>query len=201
MIDVSAYMISVLKFHDAEDEVIRSSTQFLEQVVEPTEQLIKVINSIDEPEIQVLQKIVDIMYQEHGSSMINQLATQINQQSSVNYICNLIYLMLLNETSYEDKTFSSLLIGLLHVGDITVILSALDKFSKKRQIKDTVSKREIGDALYKIFRGTTDMASKAKLYDYVRKMKVVYAFEKDGRKKKEFTDDENKLMKDITTKK
>ena len=108
--------------------------------------------------------------------------------------------MLINESDYNDEMFSSLLVTLFNIGDITVIFRALDKFSKKKLFKDAVCKREIGDALYTLFRGTTDMASKTQLLDYAIQMKIENAFLRDGKKKKDFSPDEEQLLKDGTKK-
>lgn len=191
--NVSSYMINVLKFNDVEEQVIRTSIKFLREVDEPEKEIKKVLNEIDEGEISVLYNIIYSIYEENSFEKINNMVVSINDESNVTYMYNLVYLMLLDEAKYNDKVFASLLVNIFKSADIKIVLRMLDNFSQKRLLKDSASKRKIGDEIYNLFRQTTDTETKLKLYQYVNEMKLKYSFSKDTKKKRDFTEDEKRI--------
>lgn len=194
---VSSYILSVIKYMDIQDMVIKSSIEFLNETKDKLGELKNVISQIEENQIDTLYEIILGIYENKSIEFLETLVTSLTEDDEIKYTFNLMSLLLMKHKECKDNIISKILIMLLENSDISVGINALNKVAQHKKINDNLSKRQIGDAIYTMFTKAADTSDKEKIYLCVKEMEIENSFSKKERKKREFTEDENRLIKII----
>ncbi len=195
--NVSEYVIGVIKYKDVEDMVIKSSVMFINASEDKLSIVKQVIEKINENELNTFYEIILGIYEDKAIEVIENLSNDLSREDDIRYAFNLLCLLLMKHKECKDNVISKILIMLLENSDFSVGINALNKVVEYRKFSDKSSKRQIGNALYAMFTKITDIADKEKLYSCVKELEIGYSFLKEDGKKREFTDEENSLMKKI----
>ncbi len=187
----------MLGYTDIRDMVIKGSIKFLKEAEEKMEEIRNVISKISDDQIDILYEIILGVYESDSIEFLETLADKLNEDDEIQYSFNLLSLLVTKHNGCKDSVISKILIMLLENSDVSVGIKALSKLAEHKKINDNLSKRQIGDTLYTMFTKVEDILEKEKMYICIRQLEITNSFLKKGRKKREFTEEENRLIKRI----
>lgn len=195
--NISEYIADVIKYNDIEEMVIKSSVKFINGSEDKMSIVKEVIGKISDNELNTLYKMILGVYENKTIEVLENLSFELSSKDEIKYVFNLMCLLLMKHKECKDSIISKILIILLENSDISVGINALNKVVKYKKFSDNSSKRQIGDTLYVMFRKITDEIDKEKIYTCVKQIEIEYSFSRKDGKKREFTDEENSLIKKI----
>ncbi|WP_416044959.1 P-loop NTPase fold protein (plasmid) [Clostridium tyrobutyricum] len=195
--DVSEYIISIIKYNDIKDMVIKTSVKFINEIEDKTSMFKEVIKKVNYIELDTLYKIIFKVYEEQSINFLEKLAPDLTKEDDIQYIFNLMCLLLTQDTECKDITISKILTILFENADISVGINSLKEVAKYKIINDNLAKNQIGNVVYKIFKQIDDTKDKEEVYKCVKQLDIKYSFMHENRKKRKFTNEEDGLIKKI----
>ena len=195
--EVDEFICEIIKYDDIIDESIEAIIKFTEGYTE--DQIEEAVqNVIETSSIENVDNVISILsgwLKARYSLIISQLLENVDSSISVTYGMNLVKLstpMAEINLTLKINLFSIL----LDICDDGMMSEVLTECKKIGRLTKNVDKRKLGESFYKAFRNTAKEALKTQILSLMKLTATKSAFETDEeRKKREFSDEERKLLK------
>jgi hypothetical protein len=192
--NVDDYVVKIIAYEDIHQDVVNTSVKFLNATEDVNSKIKNIIDKINVKDCETADEIFKIVKNDSYNEYLNNFVGSISQETSIISLVNLLKLLILNSSDFNDKIMVVAELLLKQV-DSSGVSEVLDIISMIPEIVDKTKKRIMGDILYDVFRKTSNVADKKIIYNFVVKYKLEYTFKKDEkREKRDFTDEEKEIV-------
>lgn len=195
--DIVNYILTIIKYEDVKELVIDSSVKFLNKAQSIEEKIVELIRKVSEEDLNTLYDIIQGVYGDRSIELLEALSSKVNKDSEIIYTFNLLIILLISGNNVKDSCITDLLVNLFDNADNKICINALNKVSKGRTFTNNMSKKQIGDITYTMFKKLNIDEEKVNIYKSIKEMGLDYSFKRENSKNRDFTKEEIKLMKSI----
>lgn len=196
--DIKGFISEAIKYDDIQNETIKCVKKFYEvtKIDETADMIKEILENLDDKHIENAKFIFSAWLDDDYDSIFKRLIKNIDDDISIQYAVNLLQIVIDNNKIFK-KLKVNLICIIFKMADsslISKIVSISSSFGKVTKLDD---KEKLGEVCYDIFRNLSSDEIKIDVVKFAKNTGIKTPFNTLNGKKREFTDEELKLIKSV----